>query len=106
MTAVKSFLQLGCVAVAAAIAGCAHNGACAKVQPYESARSVPPIQGVDGLQIPESATAMKVPNTVAGPDVPYGVKIQDPKKPGKTRYQCLDQPPTMPAMPASEKSPT
>ena len=106
MMVVKSLCKLACLVGAVAIAGCASNGSCARVQSYESARSVPPIQGVDGLQIPESATAMKVPASSGGPDVPFGVKIQDPKKPGKTRNQCLDQPPTMPALPASEKSPT
>ena len=103
---IKSILQLGCVFAAAALAGCAGNASCSRVQAYESARSVPPIQGVGDLKIPESATAMKVPVAVGGPDVPFGVKIQDPKKPGKTHYQCLDQPPEMPALPASEKSPS
>lgn len=88
---------------AVVLGGCASNSYCARQQPYENARSVPPIQGTEGLKIPESATAMRVPNETAQ-NVPYGVKVVDPKRPGKTQYQCLDQPPAMAPVAAGSKS--
>jgi uncharacterized lipoprotein len=91
----KSVGPWACLLFAVSLSGCAANRYCARPQPYDNARSVPPIQAVEGLKVPESATAMRVPADTAQ-DAPYGVKVEDPKHPGKTKYQCLDQPPPMP----------
>jgi hypothetical protein len=81
------------VIAALVLGGCANNRYCARDQPYDNARSIPNIQGVDGLTVPDSPTAMRVPPETA-PPTPFGVKVVD-QKTGKSRYQCLDQPPTL-----------
>ncbi len=102
MKAVRLTTALGLLG---ALAGCVTNGYCARAQPYEDARSVPLLKGAGDLRIPESSTAMKVPDTTAQ-DVPFGAKVPDPARPNHTRYQCLDQPPPLKVLPEDTKAPT
>lgn len=75
------------------LAGCASNQYCLKPQHYQSARSIPPLRGTDGLQIPLSAGALLVPKGDAQ-HIPFGQKVKGSE--GKATVVCLDQPPAMP----------
>ena len=81
-------------ACAALLAGCAGNRYCIGDQPYSHATSVPPLQPTEGLKLPESSAALKIPPEPAEP-VPFGTKTKGEK--GKDIVECLDQPPRMPA---------
>lgn len=79
-------------------AGCASKSYCMKPQKYDHVASIPPITGGEGLKIPNSPTALRVPPAPApAQDAPYGSKVIDPKHPSRTEYACLDEPPPMPA---------
>ncbi len=75
---------------------------CLKEQPYAHARSVPVLQPVDGLKVPESSSALRIPPPPAEPE-PFGRKVRNAK--GKQVVECLDEPPRMtapaPPLPAS-----
>ena len=88
------FRSLILVAGALALAGCAAGSRCLSEQPYANAKSVPPLQPVEGLKLPESSAALKIPPAPAEP-VPFGQKVKDAK--GDEVVQCLDKPPPMPA---------
>ena|ERR1051326_7622868 len=83
------------------LASCASNRYCLGDQPYAHAPSVPPLQPVEGLKLPESSAALKIPPPSPNP-VPFGQKIKDAK--GEEVVECLDRPPPM-ATPAEEKAP-
>jgi len=88
-------------ASAALLAGCAGNRYCLGDQPYSHAPSVPAPQPVEGLKIPDSNAALKIPPPPADP-APFGRKVTDEK--GKEVVECLDQPPRM-STPAQDKAP-
>ncbi len=90
------------VAIIAA-AGCSANRYCAKPQSYEYAPSVPVIASAGNLTITSSPDAFTIPPASANP-VPFGQKVPNPDKPGKTRWSCLDQPPPLPP-PAARATP-
>ncbi|HZP11325.1 MAG TPA: hypothetical protein VFB36_02760 [Nevskiaceae bacterium] len=83
-------------ASAALLCGCASHSYCLGDQPYTHAKSVPPLQPVEGLKIPESNAALKIP-PASGEAVPYGRKVKDAK--GEEKIECLDRPPPMPSEP-------
>ena len=75
------------------LTGCAGNSYCLGKQTYQGAEERPPLQSVEGLRLPTSATALKIPP--AGPNpVPFGVADS------AGHGVCLDKPPAM-AQPAS-----
>jgi uncharacterized lipoprotein len=84
---------LSIAACAALISGCASHGYCLGDQPYTHAKSVPPLQPVEGLKIPESNAALKIPPAPAN-TIAYGRKVKDEK--GEEKVECLDRPPPMP----------
>jgi len=92
------------------LAGCAANSYCEDDQDYLHAASVPAIQSADGLQVRESATALKVPPEPET-KVPYGQRTVDAD--GDEVVSCLDQPPALvlpepkdePAAPVEPASP-
>ena len=84
---------LWCAACAALLVGCAGNRYCLGDQPYSHAASVPALQPAEGLKLPESSAALKIPPPPDDP-VPFGTKTKNEK--GKDVVQCLDQPPRMP----------
>ncbi len=90
----RSMLVAACVIL---LAGCASKR-CLSDQPYAHAESVPTLKPVDGVKLPESTAALKIPPPPANP-VPFGEKVKDAK--GEEVVQCLDRPPPMPK-PAEE----
>ena len=92
---------------ACVLAACASNSYCDGVQDYQKAKTLPPLAGVEGLKLPESPSALKIPPASPNP-VGYGTHVKDEK--GKDVLQCLDKPPAMPspkpeAPKADEKKP-
>ena len=83
-------------ASAALITGCASHSYCLGDQPYTHAKSVAPLQTAEGLKVPESNAALKIPPEPAQ-SIPYGRKVKDEK--GEETIECLDRPPPMPAAP-------
>lgn len=84
---------LGLVAVAL-LAGCGTNRHCIGDFPYQRAATLAPPAAVDGLQAPESVSAMVIPPPPAE-SVAYAREVPDPENPGSTRVQCLDVPPVL-----------
>lgn len=84
-------------ACAALLCGCASHSYCLGDQPYTHAKSVPPVQPVEGLKVPESNAALRIPPPPAE-TIPYGRKVKDAK--GEEKVECLDRPPPMPNEPA------
>jgi hypothetical protein len=88
------------------LSGCAAGGHCAGTFPYQQAELAPQLQSVDGIQVPESSAALRVPPQ---PElvVPYAMVTEDPRRPGRSRVSCLDVPPRLPQeqmVPAEEAS--
>jgi len=77
-----------------ALGACAANSYCKGEQSYEKAPSVPPLKPVEGLALPDSPSALKVPPPPANP-VAYGETVKDAD--GDEVVRCLDKPPDMPA---------
>ena len=78
-------------------AGCASKSYCMKEQKYDHVASIPEITAGDGLKIPNSPTALRVPPAPSpAQDAPYGSKVIDPAHPHRRTYACLDEPPPMP----------
>lgn len=75
------------LAVSAALlsTACASNRYCLEEQKYERAENRPTLTTVDGLKLPESATALRIPPPPPA-SVPFGVR--DDKGGGV----CLDKP--------------
>jgi hypothetical protein len=89
----KPFKLLALIPVLAAIAGCAPGAYCEGELTYQRAPSVPPVQGVEGLQPRDSASALKVPPPPANV-VPYAEGYVD--EDGDEAVRCLDKPPALP----------
>jgi hypothetical protein len=82
------------------LAGCAVDSYCEGEQDYYKEGSVPPLKGAEGLQIPESASALKIPPPPTNP-VPYGETVKD--EDGDDVVRCLDKPPPLPPQPVEPK---
>jgi hypothetical protein len=76
-----------------AVGGCTANGYCKGEFAYQKAASVPAIKGADGLKLPDSSSALKVPPPPAK-SVGYAETVKD--KDGDDVIACLDAPPAMP----------
>lgn len=91
------------VVVAAVLTtACAPNRYCLKEQKYEHAENRPPLTPVAGLNLPDSATALRIPPPPTAV-VPFGYRNAE------GAGVCLDKPPPMPApagAPASVPSKT
>jgi len=85
-------LSTGLFLVSAAITlgGCASNRYCLADQKYEHAENRPTLTVIDGLKLPDSATALRIPSPPPA-TVPFGVRNE------KGDGVCLDKPPAMPA---------
>jgi hypothetical protein len=93
-----SALRLPLLLGALLLAGCGSKAYCMREQRYDHVPSIPPITGGEGLNIPNSPTALRVPPPAPGAqDEPYGSTVVDPRHPGRTQYACLDDPPPLPA---------
>jgi hypothetical protein len=75
------------------LGACASNSYCEGEQGYETAPSVPELKPVDGMVLPQSGSALRVPPPPANP-VPYGEPVKDAD--GDDAVRCLDRPPEMP----------
>jgi len=87
-------LLIVCLVPLAASACASRNSYCLKPQKYDDAASLPPFQPVEGLTVPSSQTALRVPPLPANP-VPFG------QADAEGTIMCLDQPP-----PLERKKPT
>lgn len=86
----------------ALLAGCAASSYCTGEQKYQKARSVPALQGVEGVTLPDSATALKIPPPPERA-VAYGEVYTD--EDGDEAVRCLDKPPAMPPVTAPVAAP-
>lgn len=59
---------------------------------YQQATTLPPPGDVEGLHMPESPSALRIPPAPENP-VPFARKVSNPEKVGETRTECLDIPP-------------
>lgn len=96
----SSKLKLIPLVAAAALSGCAVSSYCEGEQDYQKAQSVPALKSPEGLTLPESPSALRIPRPPANP-VPYGETYKD--EDGDERVACLDKPPAMP--PPAESAP-
>jgi uncharacterized lipoprotein len=87
-------LLLPSVVAALLIAGCSGGMSrhCVGEFEYQRAETLPPPEQVEGLTMPESVAALRIPPPPEQP-VPYAIEYPDPAKPGKTLVNCLDVPP-------------
>ena len=86
------------------LAGCAANSYCLGEQAYQAAPSAPTLKTVEGVKLPDSASALTIPP--APPSAaPYGRTYTD--EDGDEKVACLDKPPAMPALqaPAAPEAP-
>lgn len=92
-------VRLTLIAAVGLLAGaCASKSYCLGQQKYDHVASITPIRGGEGLQIPQSPTAMLVPPPVLpDQDLPFGQRVADPVRRGRTKVECLDDPPPLPA---------
>jgi hypothetical protein len=92
----RSTVRLAALLAVSLLAACGSKSYCLREQKYDHVASIPPVAGGDGLAIPSSPTALRVPPQPADvPDVPFGYKVTDAK--GRTQNACLDEPPPLPA---------
>jgi hypothetical protein len=96
MTVFRIAVRLPLLVATLLLGACAAKSFCVQPQRYDHVASIPPMTATDGLNIPNSPTALKVPPPPAQ-DVPFGNRLVDPTHPGKLEYACLDEPPPMPA---------
>lgn len=89
----KRVLLIGGLAAVLA-AGCSPTRRCEKPQPYQSAETAPVPEAVDGITVPESPSALRIPPPAKNP-VAYGTQRKDAKDPDKLVYECLDTPPRL-----------
>jgi uncharacterized lipoprotein len=78
------------IAAATLLAACAPNSYCLKEQKYEHSENRPPLTPVVGLNLPDSATALRIPPPPVAV-VPFGYRNE------AGEGVCLDKPPAMPA---------
>jgi uncharacterized lipoprotein len=86
----RSFLGLSLVTAVSLLSGCAANHYCLADQAYQHAENRPPLTPVEGLNLPDSATALRIPAAPVA-SAPFGVRNPD------GTGMCLDKPPPMPA---------
>jgi hypothetical protein len=90
----RAHLVVGVVTVAfgVLVAGCSNTRRCETEPAYEKAGTLPTPGEIQGLTIPESPSALRIPAAPADP-VPFGRKLREPGR--SARYECLDTPPAM-----------
>lgn len=85
--------------LASLLTACASNQVCNADADYRKAAAIPPIKAADGLALPQSASALKVPDIT--PAAAEAAATQPLPKKGKGTA-CLDYPPEIaPAIAAS-----
>lgn len=81
-------LRVVCLAACVALSACGMNSYCLVEQDYQKAQVVPELQPVDGLEIPVSPSALRLPDAPADP-APFGQRAKDGSG------MCLDRPPEL-----------
>ena len=76
--------------LAALLSACAGNSVCNADADYRKAGAIPPIQAAEGLKLPQSPSALKVPDIT--PAATQAAASQPLPKKGKGTA-CLDYPP-------------
>lgn len=84
----KLFLVPAAALLALALSACAGNRYCLSEQEYQKAENLQPIQPVEGLALPESASALRIPPPPAEV-VPFGTRNAEGDG------VCLDRPPPL-----------
>jgi uncharacterized lipoprotein len=82
-----ALLRVPFLMACATLAACSTNNYCLVEQDYQKAESVPELRSADGLAMPDSPSALRLPPAPAS-TVPFGFK-------GEEGGVCLDQPPTV-----------
>ena len=90
----KSAMKWVLLAPLLALSGCAVSSYCEGDQKYHKAESLPPLAGTEGVTLPESPSALKIPPPPPSA-VAFGEKYKDAD--GDDAVRCLDKPPDMPA---------
>ena len=73
---------------------------CVGEYPYQSAETLPTPTNIEGLELRDSAAAMRIPPAPENP-VPFARQVADPANPDNPRVECLDLPPRMKVTPES-----
>ncbi|MGQ0530821.1 MAG: hypothetical protein ACT4PG_13655 [Panacagrimonas sp.] len=81
------------------LSGCGVSAYCLVKQDYQSAEVVPELRPADGLAIPNSPSAMRLPPKPAQ-TVPFGTRAEDGSG------VCLDKPPRLKVVPAAAETST
>lgn len=76
------------LAVSLGLCACGANSYCLVPQKYERAETVPELKSIEGLEIPSSPSALRLPPKPAE-SVPFGRKAEDGSG------ICLDKPPRL-----------
>jgi uncharacterized lipoprotein len=94
---INALVALGSVSL---LAACSTNSYCLAKQDYQKARVVPELRSADGLVMPNSPSALRLPPAPAGGE-PFGRVGED------GIGVCLDRPPAMaqPAAPPETTAP-
>ncbi|MGH8444703.1 MAG: hypothetical protein ACREVL_05515 [Solimonas sp.] len=87
-------IVIAAVSATALLTACSSTRRCESEQPYQKAETLQTPGAVPGLTVPESPSALRIPPAPAN-SVAFGQKVDDPKEPGKTKYECLDMPPRL-----------
>jgi uncharacterized lipoprotein len=88
-------LKLALLVPVLGLAGCAAGSYCEGQQDYQRARSVPAVKPAEGLKVPDSGRALRIPPAPARA-VPYGEVVKD--EDGDAVVRCLDKPPELPPL--------
>ena len=75
-----------------ALSACGTTAHCRRPQEYQLAQDRAPLVGAEGQELPESASALRIPPPVENP-VGFGAKTSDDK--GNEAWSCLDIPPKL-----------
>jgi hypothetical protein len=76
------------VSACSLLAACSTNSYCLADQDYQKAQVVPELRSAEGLELPESPSALRLPPPPSKPE-PFGVRTAD------GTGLCLDKPPAM-----------
>jgi hypothetical protein len=92
---IKILAVLGSVGL---LAACGSNNYCLVKKEYQQARVVPELRSAEGLTMPNSPSALRLPPAPTNPE-PFGTKDSEGEG------MCLDKPPAM-AQPAAQEPET
>lgn len=82
------------VLATALVSGCSHfrNPCKTPGKDYYTVNEKPALAAPTGLSVPEPDPNLSIPDS-SGMRVPYAREVDDQRRPGKTRVQCLSEPP-------------